>query len=102
MAQDLLDLEPDQRRDMLNLHARFLQKLEDNRNRRRDLCVGLQQVCTHASLQSVWHPCSNSLKVVDATAGHTVIQHSIICDALRPGKAGVGREGAGGGVGFDS
>ncbi|KAL3133433.1 hypothetical protein ABBQ38_007298 [Trebouxia sp. C0009 RCD-2024] len=40
---ELLDLEPDQKRDMLNLHARFLQKLEDNRSRRRDICTGLQQ-----------------------------------------------------------
>ena len=47
--QDLLDLEPDQKRDMLNLHARFLQKLENNRIRRRELCVDLQQVFTHIS-----------------------------------------------------
>lgn len=53
VIQDLLDLEPDQKRDMLNLHARFLQKLEDNRIKRRELCVGLQQVCIYTSLQSV-------------------------------------------------
>ena len=57
MAQDLLELEPDQKRDMLNLHVRFLQKLEDNRNRRRDICVGLQQVYIHAMPHSATFYC---------------------------------------------
>ncbi|KAL0020946.1 hypothetical protein WJX79_004383 [Trebouxia sp. C0005] len=40
---DMLDLEASQKRDMLNLHTRFLQRLQDNRETRRNICLGLQQ-----------------------------------------------------------
>lgn len=40
---DMLDLEAGQTRDMLNLHMRFLQTLQDNREMRRNICLGLQQ-----------------------------------------------------------
>lgn len=33
---------------MLNLHTRFLQRLQDNRETRRNICLGLQQVFLHA------------------------------------------------------
>ncbi|DBA74402.1 TPA: hypothetical protein ACH3X1_011160 [Trebouxia sp. C0004] len=40
---DTLDLEESQKRDILNLHTRFLQRLQDNREMRRNICLGLQQ-----------------------------------------------------------
>ncbi|DBB09425.1 TPA: hypothetical protein ACH3X3_007993 [Trebouxia sp. C0006] len=42
-VMDMLDLEASQKRDMLNLHTRFLQRLQDNRETRRNICLGLQQ-----------------------------------------------------------
>lgn len=43
----MLDLEASHKRDMLNLHTRFLQRLQDNRETRRNICLGLQQVLLH-------------------------------------------------------
>ena len=56
----MLDLEASQKRDMLNLHTRFLQRLQDNRETRRNICLGLQQVFLYAPRPQYLCACSCS------------------------------------------
>jgi len=69
--QDVLDLEASQKRDMLNLHTRFLQRLQDNRETRRNICLGLQQVLLHGPYPQN----STCVRLLNSTQSSFVLLH---------------------------
>ena len=44
LLQDKLELQPEQRRQMVNLRQHFLQSLTECHDSREAICLGLQQV----------------------------------------------------------
>lgn len=77
LVQDKLELQPEQRRHMVNLRQHFLQSLAECHDSREAICSGLQQVILLPVWHATPHTCKGHASVTSLYSEDTVVLHTI-------------------------
>ena len=76
LLQDRLELQPEQRREMINLRTHFLQSLAECHEARQAICLGLQKVSYALWQAAATYACSLSPWAAQSGAG--AFMHGLI------------------------